>query len=227
MLCSTGLCRQGRCWDQHVDQTPAESQSPRGEENGATRAPPSRAAAARQPRAARATMLHLQGAALAMHPLHGPATGPCPPRSACTAATSGAINRAAGARRTAPRAPAARTGSMCALPCSSCEAHGGVGGRTAESVWVVCRAPVARRRGWRLMEDSCSRVHMYTAVPACLPAAVAPRNRISQLWIVFTAVFTAHVVHLRVTALLECVLLKRLGLYKLICICFINTIIQF
>ena len=42
-----------------------------------------------------------------------------------------------------------------------------------------------------------------------------------------TAVFTAHVVHLRVTALLECVLLKRLGLYKLICICFINTIIQF
>ena len=42
----------------------------------------------------------------------------------------------------------------------------------------------------------------------------------------FTILMT-HVVHLRVTALLECVLLKRLGLYKLICICFINTIIQF
>ena len=151
MLCSTGLCRQGRWESACVDQTPAESQSPRGEENGATRAPPSRAAAARQPRAARAAMLHLQGAALAMHPLHGPATGPCPPRSACTAAASGAINRAAGARSAAPRAPAARTESMCALPCSSC----GVlplprSCCTAESAWVVCRAPVARRRGGQL-----------------------------------------------------------------------------
>ena len=75
---------------------------------------------------ARTAMLHLQGAALTTHapparPNHARASVHHA-RSACMASESTAINRADGARSAAPRAAAARTDSICALPCSSCGA---------------------------------------------------------------------------------------------------------
>ena len=121
------------------------------------------AAAAPRSRWLCAAMLHLQGAALATHQhathahpaliwlMHGPATR-CGPALATHSLHGSRIGRHQPcSRRTECCSPrtAARTESICVLPCSSCGALPLPRSCcAAESAWVVCRAAVAPpRRG--------------------------------------------------------------------------------